>query len=78
MLNALRAADYPAAMKVWERIRPFEELRAAWQSANNVTVVKEALAALGLCGRGVRPPSALLSEGERAVVAEIVEGWDAW
>ncbi|TDC26336.1 dihydrodipicolinate synthase family protein [Streptomyces sp. 8K308] len=76
MLRALRAGDYPAAMKVWDRIRAFEELRAARQSANNVTVVKEALAALGLCRRDIRPPSAVLPEAERAAVAAIVEGWE--
>ncbi len=42
-------------MKVWEQIRRFEELRAANGSANNVTIVKEALASLGLCRREVRP-----------------------
>ncbi|MEU6005576.1 MULTISPECIES: dihydrodipicolinate synthase family protein [unclassified Streptomyces] len=75
MLQALRAGDYPAAMKVWERIRRFEELRAANGSANNVTVVKEALAALGLCRRDVRPPSKPLPESERAEVAAIAAGW---
>ena len=54
MIEALRSGDYPAAMKVWEQIRRFEELRAANASANNVTVVKEALASLGLCRREVR------------------------
>jgi 4-hydroxy-tetrahydrodipicolinate synthase len=75
MLRALRAGDYPAAMTVWERIRRFEELRAAHGSANNVTVVKEALAALGLCRRDVRPPSKPLPEDERAEVAAIAAGW---
>ena len=75
MLEALRAGDHPAAMKVWERIRRFEELRAAHGSANNVTVVKEALAALGLCRRDVRPPSRPLPEEERAEVASIAAGW---
>ncbi|GAA2727278.1 dihydrodipicolinate synthase family protein [Streptomyces nogalater] len=75
MLDALRAGDYPAAMKVWEQIRRFEELRAAQGSANNVTVVKEALAALGLCRRDVRPPSRPLPEDERAEVAAIAAGW---
>lgn len=75
MLEALRAGDHPAAMKVWERIRRFEELRAEGQSANNVTVVKEALASLGLCGRDVRPPSRVLPEGRRAEVADQVAGW---
>ncbi|MFD5459699.1 dihydrodipicolinate synthase family protein, partial [Streptomyces olivaceus] len=69
------SGDYPAAMKVWEQIRRFEELRAAGGSANNVTVVKEALASLGLCRREVRPPSKPLPESERAEVAAIAAGW---
>ncbi|MEU1787675.1 dihydrodipicolinate synthase family protein [Streptomyces sparsogenes] len=75
MLGALRAGDYPAAMKVWEQIRRFEDLRAAQQSANNVSVVKEALAALGLCRRDIRPPSSVLPEAQRAEVAALVQGW---
>ncbi|MEW1779394.1 dihydrodipicolinate synthase family protein [Streptomyces sp. NPDC086777] len=75
MIEALRSGDYPAAMKVWEQIRRFEELRAANGSADNVTVVKEALAALGLCRRDVRPPSRQLPEEERAEVAAIAAGW---
>jgi 4-hydroxy-tetrahydrodipicolinate synthase len=75
MREALRSGDYPAAMKVWERIRRFEELRAAHGGANNVTVVKEALAALGLCRRDVRPPGRPLPGDERAEVAAIVAGW---
>lgn len=75
MIEALRSGDYPAAMKVWEQIRRFEELRAANGSANNVTVVKEALASLGLCRRDVRPPSRPLPEDERAEVTAIVAGW---
>ncbi|WP_339128610.1 dihydrodipicolinate synthase family protein [Streptomyces sp. f51] len=75
MIGALRRGDHPAAMKVWERIRRFEELRAADASANNVAVVKEALASLGLCRRDVRPPSAPLPESERSEVAALVAGW---
>ncbi|MFF7471333.1 dihydrodipicolinate synthase family protein [Streptomyces sp. NPDC008092] len=75
MIEALRSGDYPAAMKVWEQIRRFEELRAANGSADNVTVVKEALAALGLCRRDVRPPSRQLPEEKRAEVAAIATGW---
>ncbi|MEV7090043.1 dihydrodipicolinate synthase family protein [Streptomyces sp. NPDC093085] len=75
MLEALRAGDHAAAMKVWEQIRPFEELRAVRQSADNVAVVKEALAALGLCRRALRPPSRELPEERRAAVAGLVAGW---
>ncbi|MFE8987459.1 dihydrodipicolinate synthase family protein [Streptomyces collinus] len=75
MIEALRSGDYRAAMKVWEQIRRFEELRAAGGSADNVTVVKEALASLGLCRREVRPPSKPLPENGRAEVAAIAAGW---
>ncbi|MEV5842058.1 dihydrodipicolinate synthase family protein [Streptomyces sp. NPDC051985] len=75
MIEALRSGDYQAAMKVWEQIRRFEELRAAGGSADNVTVVKEALASLGLCRRDVRPPSRQLPEEDRAEVAAIASGW---
>ncbi|MBZ4017522.1 dihydrodipicolinate synthase family protein [Streptomyces purpurogeneiscleroticus] len=75
MLRALRDGDYPAAMKVWEQIRRFEELRGANGSADNVTVVKEALASLGLCRRDVRPPSRPLPKDARAEVAAITAGW---
>ncbi|WP_392968752.1 dihydrodipicolinate synthase family protein [Streptomyces sp. LN245] len=75
MIEALRSGDYPAAMKIWEQIRRFEELRAADASANNVTVVKEALSSLGLCRRDVRPPSRPLPASERSEVAAIAAGW---
>ncbi|MFJ2258161.1 dihydrodipicolinate synthase family protein [Streptomyces sp. NPDC087844] len=75
MIEALRSGDYAGAMKIWEQIRRFEELRGANGSANNVTVVKEALASLGLCRRDVRAPSRQLPESERAEVAAIAAGW---
>ncbi|WP_329188566.1 dihydrodipicolinate synthase family protein [Actinacidiphila glaucinigra] len=76
MLRALRDGDYAAAMKVWEQIREFEDLRAEQSSANNVSVVKEALAVLGLCRREVRPPSRLLTGDRRERVAALLAGWD--
>jgi 4-hydroxy-tetrahydrodipicolinate synthase len=75
MLGELRAGDFGAAMSAWESIRPFEDLRAAGAAADNVSVVKEALAQLGLCGRDVRPPSRLLPEREREEVAAILRSW---
>jgi 4-hydroxy-tetrahydrodipicolinate synthase len=75
MLAALREGDYAGAMKVWERVRAFEELRAADESADNVTVVKEALAQLGLCRRDIRPPSSPLPPSGREAVANALAGW---
>lgn len=77
MLAALRAGDYASAMRVFERIRPFEALRAARQSADNVAVVKEALAALGLCRRDVRPPGRALPEPLRAEITALIADWPA-
>lgn len=75
MFAALSTSDYRAAMRVWELIRPFEELRAESLSANNVAVVKEALAQTGLCRQDIRPPSRMLTISERARVTEILASW---
>lgn len=75
IFNSLKAGEFAAAMVLWELIRPFEEMRAANESANNVAVVKEALAQLGLCRRDIRPPSHPLTEVEREKVGDIVKSW---
>lgn len=75
MLRCLRGGDHDAAMRVWRSIKPFEDLRARRNSANNVSVVKEALAQLGLCDRRVRPPLETLRAAERDEVAAILAGW---
>jgi 4-hydroxy-tetrahydrodipicolinate synthase len=75
MLNALRADDFGAAMKAWEMARRFEELRAADSSADNVSVVKEALAQLGLCRPDVRPPSRPLPANIKDEISAILRAW---
>ncbi len=75
MLDALRAHDFGAAMDVWETVRRFEELRAADASADNVSVVKEALAQLGLCRADVRPPSRPLPARVKDAIAQILHAW---
>ncbi|HJP79111.1 MAG TPA: dihydrodipicolinate synthase family protein [Pseudonocardiaceae bacterium] len=75
MLTALQANDFPAARRVWQQIRPFEQLRAAGESENNVSVVKEALAQLGLCRRDIRPPCQVLDEAGRAEVTRMLTEW---
>jgi 4-hydroxy-tetrahydrodipicolinate synthase len=76
LLDLLRKADFASAMAVWQRLRPFEDLRARYNSALNVSVVKEALAQLGLCRPDVRAPISMLSEEERAEVRTILAGLD--
>jgi 4-hydroxy-tetrahydrodipicolinate synthase len=75
MFNTLKIGEFGAAMEFWEFIRKFEELRAANESANNVSVVKEALAQLGLCRRDVRPPASVLSEADRSAVGVLLNSW---
>ncbi|MEY9968585.1 4-hydroxy-tetrahydrodipicolinate synthase [Streptacidiphilus sp. MAP12-16] len=77
LLEALRGGDYAKAMGVWEETRTFEELRAADASADNVSVVKEALAQLGLAGRAVRPPSRVLPQDLRDRIAGLLRSWQA-
>jgi 4-hydroxy-tetrahydrodipicolinate synthase len=75
MLESLRGGDTAGAMKAWEDCRAFEELRAADSSADNVSVVKEALAQLGLCRPDVRPPSHRVCEEVRAQITGILGDW---
>jgi len=75
MLTALRENDFPAAMQAWEAARRFEELRLADGSADNVSVVKEALAQLGLCRADVRPPSRPLPADVKAEISGILASW---
>ena len=75
MFKSLADNDQGSAMAEWEKARRFEELRAAEASADNVAVVKEALAQLGLCRRDVRPPSRLLPPPIQKEIAGILEGW---
>jgi len=75
MLDALRGGDFDAAMKVWESARRFEDLRAEDGSADNVSVVKEALAQLGLCARDVRPPSRELPQEIKDEISGIIRSW---
>ncbi|GAB2816353.1 dihydrodipicolinate synthase family protein [Lentzea nigeriaca] len=75
LFRCLQAGEFGAAMEFWEFIRKFEELRAANESANNVSVVKEALAQLGLCRRDVRPPASALSEADRSAVGVLLNSW---
>jgi 4-hydroxy-tetrahydrodipicolinate synthase len=65
---ALATGDRPGARDLWRRLKPFEDLRAANGSADNVTVVKEALAQLDLCARTVRPPISELPDSGKAEV----------
>ncbi|MEZ0114565.1 4-hydroxy-tetrahydrodipicolinate synthase [Catenulispora sp. EB89] len=75
MLDALRGGDFAKSMLLWETVREFEELRAADASADNVSVVKEALAQLGFVGRDVRPPSRVLPQPLRDRIAAVLEQW---
>ncbi|HWL98262.1 MAG TPA: dihydrodipicolinate synthase family protein [Nocardioidaceae bacterium] len=75
LLAALRSGDHAAAREQWSQIRRFEELRAAQGSQHNVSVVKEALAQLGLCERTVRPPLSEVPASTADEVAAILHRW---
>ncbi|WP_291054522.1 dihydrodipicolinate synthase family protein [Herbiconiux sp.] len=75
MLAALQRGDAGGAEELWRSIRQFEYLRARDRSADNVSVVKEAMQQLGLCRREVRPPSAPLTAAARDEVRESIAEW---
>jgi 4-hydroxy-tetrahydrodipicolinate synthase len=76
MLNALREGNYPEAMSIWQEVAPFEDLRAKYNTGNNVTVVKEAMFQLGLLpNKAVRPPISELNENEVKQVTDLLKAW---
>jgi 4-hydroxy-tetrahydrodipicolinate synthase len=75
LLDALRAGDFATARDLEARIAEFESLRAADGSADNVSVVKESLAQLGIVSREVRPPSSPVSAGSAERVSAILDDW---
>lgn len=72
MQAALEAGNFGRAMDIWAQVKPFEELRARRDNANNVSAVKEAMAQLGLCSRSVRPPISELPANEGEEVRAIL------
>lgn len=75
MQAALERGDLAAAMVEWRSVRAFEQLRARASSEDNVSVIKEALAQLGLSSRVVRPPIAEVSPGVAAQISDILTSW---
>jgi 4-hydroxy-tetrahydrodipicolinate synthase len=78
MLEALRGDDLSGAMDVWRLIAPFERLRARDANSLNVSVVKGAMALVGLIEHGtVRPPISVLQPTERAELETVLATWAA-
>ena len=74
---ALERGDYVGAQVLIEAVLPFETLRAQENNGTNVTVVKAALAFMGLDCGATRPPSAWpLTPDASATLKELVRGWD--
>jgi 4-hydroxy-tetrahydrodipicolinate synthase len=77
MLDALRRDDPELAMRVHAAASPFEQLRARHGNGNNVPVVKEALALLGIAGNMVRPPLARLSRQDAEELRSMLDRWES-
>jgi len=75
MLEGLRRGDSETVRAVWRRVAPMERLRAKNHSANNVSVIKEAMSLAGLPAGRVRPPLAELDEADRRDLIRILQSW---
>jgi len=75
MLKALRENDAETVWRIWRRILPFEDLRAKYNSGNNVAVVKEAMNLLGMKGGLLREPLDPLGESDREELQRILTDW---
>ncbi|KAF1050037.1 dihydrodipicolinate synthase family protein [Xylophilus sp.] len=73
---ALKAADYPLAMRLIGEMLPFEKLRAQENNGANVTVVKAALQLLGRDCGATRAPSAWpLGDAAYQRLRSLLAGW---
>ena len=75
LLAALEAGDRDRAIGAWDRLAPFERLRARENGAFNVAVVKEAMRQVGRTAGPVRLPSTPVSEADRTAIAAILARW---
>lgn len=75
--NQLASADLRGARSTLRILAPFEEMRSASGSSDNVSVVKAALSERGVCGPMVRPPSAPLRPEKVELVRRIMTDWAA-
>ncbi len=73
---ALESGDFEAARGLVSQIAGFETMRTKFRNGANVTVVKEAMRALGKDVGPVRMPGhAKLSQEDRAELEEILTSW---
>ena len=75
LLSALESGQTQTVRQLMTIIQPFEDLRALNGSANNVSVVKEAMQQLSLGSRKVRPPITELNQSDRDHVKRIIAKW---
>nr|WP_304214310.1 dihydrodipicolinate synthase family protein [Fredinandcohnia onubensis] len=75
MLNALKSKNEEIVWKVWKEVVPFENLRAKYNSGNNVVVIKEAMEQIGLNAGITRQPVSALNESDRQELTELLESW---
>jgi 4-hydroxy-tetrahydrodipicolinate synthase len=75
MLHALEADDQETVWRAWEKTLPFENLRAKYNSGNNVVVVKEAMNQIGLTAGVTREPVDPLDGKDKVEVTRILESW---
>ena len=75
LLDALETGDRDRTIDLWNRLAPFERLRARANGAWNVAVVKEAMRQVGRRGGPVRLPSTPVSSADAAAIETILDRW---
>ena len=75
MLDALQKGDDATVWRVWHEIVQFEDLRAKYNTGNNVVVVKEAMQLLGMNAGVTREPVEALNDEDRKATVELLKSW---
>ncbi|MFA9556718.1 dihydrodipicolinate synthase family protein [Evansella sp. AB-rgal1] len=75
LLEALENNDNNTIWEIWNQIVAFEDLRAKYNSGNNVVVIKEAMELVGLNGGVTREPVAPLKEDDKVSLRDLINSW---
>ena len=73
MHAALKAGDYPEAMRILSIVRPIEDFRALAADSFNISAIKAAMPIAGWNFGPVRPPQRKLSADEISQLRQVVE-----
>lgn len=75
LLKAMEQGDSEIVWDIWNKLLPFENMRAKYNDGINVAALKEAMNLIGFNGGVTRPPVDSLDQEDKDEVARILTDW---